>query len=233
MTRPVFAAAVLMWSFSAAANNTGGVFGPTVNEGHRSAQFRTAYDDDHRLANRLHYQSALDDDFMWRIVGQLRKSNDRTTDFDYLQGELFWQLPDAGEGWRQGLRFDLRYRNDDRPHQLGLNWMHEWDIAADWSTRFLLLTTAQFGDNDRAGLGLQARGSVTRRLPQRQSLSMSWFSDYGTTADTRSGSEQVHQLGPTYEFNATARWRVLIGALYGVTDATPDYTYRVWLTYGP
>ena len=50
-----------LFAFPAMAQNTGGVFGPVVNEGHRSAQYRLAIVPDAAggetaHAHRLHYQ---------------------------------------------------------------------------------------------------------------------------------------------------------------------------------
>ena len=59
---------------SAFAQNTGGIFGPVVNEGHSSLQYRATVDPnnsagDTGFAQRLHYQRAINTDFMWRVVG--------------------------------------------------------------------------------------------------------------------------------------------------------------------
>lgn len=207
------------------ASNTGGVFGPVVNEGHRSMQYRAAEADGDLFAQRLHVQAASSDNLMWRVVAQNREA-----DFDYLQGELFWQLSNLQDRWSHGLRIDLRYRDADRPHQLGLNWMHEVRWSDRWSARGLLLTTVQFGSERRSGVGVQLRGSVTRKMQADQSLSLSWFSDYGTTAQWRSGRRQLHELGPTYQVKLGQDWSLLGGALFGLTDAASDTTFRIWLT---
>lgn len=214
------------------ANNTGGVFGPTVNDGHQSFQYRAAITDDDAFAQRLHYQSALDDDFMWRLVGQTRKSPGESAEFDYLQAEVFWQLENIQDNWQHGVRFDLRYRDDSRPHQFGFNWMHQFSLDNGWFARVLLLTTTQFGENSRSGVGLQARGMIAKSVGTSSSWALSWFSDYGTTSNFRSGSEQFHQLGPTFVHDWGDGWRVQAGGLFGVTNATPERTYRVWLERG-
>ncbi len=212
------------------ANNTGGVFGPVVNDGHQALQYRGAITDDSDFAQRLHVEQALNDDFMWRVVAQTRKTPQRSTAFDYVQGELFWELPTAYSHWQQGFRFDLRLRDGDRPDQAGVNWMHQFQWAEGWSARALLLTTLQFGRNDRAGLGLQLRGSATKRFSRHLAASLAWFSDYGTTAETRGGSDQFHQLGPDVVLTAGNGWQLKGGVLFGLTSATPDATYRLWIS---
>ena len=77
---------ILLSPLYAMAQNTGGVFPPDVNEGHKSAQYRIAANlDNDRFAQRLHYQQAIDGDLMWRIVGQTRETATSDFDFDYVQ----------------------------------------------------------------------------------------------------------------------------------------------------
>ena len=72
---------LVLSTLSAAAQNTGGVFPPSVDEGHKSAQYRAAYNADNDNFNqRLHYQQAINGDFMWRIIGQTRET--ASSDFD-------------------------------------------------------------------------------------------------------------------------------------------------------
>jgi len=107
-------------SVTAAAQNTGGVFPPSVDEGHKSLQYRSAYNlENDNFAQRLHYQQAINGDFMWRIVGQTRETESSDFDFDFLQAELFWELSPEDTDYRHGVRFDARLRDDNRPHQVG------------------------------------------------------------------------------------------------------------------
>jgi len=104
------------------AQNTGGVFGPTVNQGHKSLQYRGAINPDNNFgetgfAQRLHYQQAINGDFMWRILG------------------LFWELSGNDDKHKTGLRFDARLRGDNRAEQLGLNWMNQFNFDGGWSAR--------------------------------------------------------------------------------------------------
>ena len=213
------------------ASNTGGVFGPVVNPEHQLWQYRVAYDDEsHALAQRIHFEASSSNHLLWRGLVQSRKTDQGTTRFDFVQGELFWQLGDLGAQWQHGLRFDLRLRDGDRPDQFGLNWMHQFALNEHWQARLLALTTRQFGSNARSGIGVQTRASLTRRINSQHSLALSIFSDYGTTVDWRSGSDQVHQVGPTWSLRTPGGWQLLLGYLGGITAATPDHNVRLWLT---
>ena len=121
--------ASLIYAPHAAAQNTGGVFPTQVNEGHKSLQYRAAIDPDNAqdefgFAQRLHYQQAINGDFMWRIVGQTQKTESSDFDFSFLQAELFWELSDDEDQHKTGLRFDARLTDGDRAEQLGVNWMN-------------------------------------------------------------------------------------------------------------
>lgn len=59
-TVSVMAGTVLLFSPFAFCQNTGGVFGPVVNEDHSSIQYRATYDPDSEgLAQRVHFQQSL------------------------------------------------------------------------------------------------------------------------------------------------------------------------------
>lgn len=225
------AVGALITAGSAAAQNTGGVFGPAVNAEHRSMQYRVTYDPDgDLLAQRFHYQQALDGDFMLRGVVQGRKTADSDLDFDYLQAELFWDLGEDGDSWRQGLRLDLRVRDDDRPSTVGLNWTNQWALAGSYRARFLVLTSVDAGDNARDGLFLQSRGSLVRRLGNGPLVGLEIYNSYGSTDRIPPFEDQRHQAGPILDASLGAGRSLYANVLFGLTEATPDAELRLWLT---
>ena len=221
------------FAYPSYAQNTGGVFGPVVNEGHRSFQYRLAFDPDNAnnttgFAQRLHYQQAINDDFMWRILGQTRKTGASDVDFDFVQGELFWQLGES-ENYQSGVRFDLRFRDGDRPDQIGVNWMHEFKLKNNWSSRFLLLSTAQFGDNSANGVFLQSRFRF-HKTTSFGGVGVESFSNYGNSRDIGSFDEQSHTIGPYLSNNLKNGWSTYFGGQFGVTDPSADAELRFWVT---
>lgn len=217
------------------AQNTGGVFPPTVSEGHKSWQYRWAVDPesangDTAFAQRLHYQQAINDDFMWRIVGQVRKTDDSDFDPDFLQAELFWEFSEAGADYTTGVRFDARLRDGDRPNQIGLNWIHAFKLKQGWSARAILLTSTQVGSNSNSGVNLQTRGRIAKRLEQGHTIGLEMFNSYGNSKNIGSFDEQDHTLGPIYSFPVSKKLSLFVGALFGVSDAAPDAQFRLWLT---
>lgn len=222
---------LLVCACGAVAQQTGGVFPPMVNEGHSSWQYRAAYNPDtDGFAQRLHYQQAIDGDLMWRILGQTRKTDSSDFDFDFLQAELFWELSGDDERYRSGFRFDARLRDNNRPHQIGWNWMNQFFFDDGWSARALLLTTYQFGNNAADGLGLGTRAQLVKRLSNGHSVGLEWYSAYGTTDDFADLDDQNHALGPVYSLPIAEGWSVFGGLLFGLTDASSDAEGRVWIT---
>jgi len=229
----LIASLVPIFFVSAYGSNTGGVFGPGVKEGHQSIQYRSAYDpDNHNFAQRLHYQQSTSENLMFRGIIQSRKvyQPDSDIEFDFFQAELFWQLEDVSTNWQQGLRFDARVRSDNRPHQIGLNWMHDFSLSPRVLARFLLLSSTEIGSNARSGINLQSRSSLNYRMNDSWTLSLEMFNNLGTTGNFNGLSNQNHQIGPALTGNLGDGWQIFAGVLAGVTDTTPDQSYRFWLT---
>lgn len=215
------------------AQNTGGIFPPTVNEGHKSAQYRITFNPDTEgFAQRAHYQQAINDDLMWRGLVQTRKTNDRDIDFDFVQAELFWELTDGEDAWKTGLRFDGRLRSEGRPGLIGVHWTNQFPLSENWTARFVTLSSFDVGDDARDGIFLQTRGNFYTKLESGQTLGVEYFNSYGSTSDFRDFEDQNHQVGPFTSFDVTDGVSVFTGALFGLTDASADSELRIWLTKG-
>ncbi|MEP1229414.1 MAG: transporter [Litorimonas sp.] len=211
------------------AQNTGGIFSPIVNEGHRSLQYRATFSDDDRSAQRVHYQDAINDDFMWRVVGQVI-SDGNNTDFDFLQGEMFWDLSDKNDKWAQGLRFDIRVRDDNRPNQFGLNWANEFKLSDRLQARALVFSTLQFGDNSANGIFLQTRGSLTYKATDKVNVGVESYNNYGSTNDFQFLKDSQQQIGPFVTFPVHKNTSIFLNALFGVSQSAPDTDLRFWVT---
>ena len=227
----LLALCVLAAPMSAFAQNTGGVFGPMVNAGHRSAQYRVAYDPETDLfKQRLHYQQALNGDFMLRGIVQTRGTESEDVEFDSVTGELFWQLSEDGARWRQGVRLDGTIQSDDRPAAVKLHWMHETLFAEQWRARAIFLTAVDVGKNARPGVFLQSRGQIARSFDGADQVGLEIYSVYGSTDDLRPLRRQSHQLGPYAAIGLPEGFSVMSRALFGLTEGTPDVNFGLWVT---
>ncbi len=221
----------------AAAQNTGGVFGPGVTEGDRTVQYRIGIDpdganDEAAIAQRIHYQQAINGDWRWRVVAQARKTNESDVDFDFIQTELAWQISPDGQDYQTGLRFDATLRDDDRAHQLGVNWINQWKLAEGWQARALTLTSVQVGNDARDGIFAQTRFNVSKKLDSGASLGVEMFNFYGYTGDIPDFEDQRHSVGPFISTKLTEDVSIFAGALFGITDASPDNELRLWVSRG-
>ncbi|MEM7328283.1 MAG: hypothetical protein AAF437_06045 [Pseudomonadota bacterium] len=226
-------ASVLAMAPTTLAQNTGGIFPPMVNEGHKSAQYRVAYNPDTEgLSQRVHYQQAINGNLMWRGLVSARKTDDSEVDFDFVQAELFWELSDDDDEWKTGLRFDARIRDDDRPGLVGVHWTNQFPITETWTGRFVALSAIDIGDDARDGMFLQTRGNLFTRLQSGQTVGVEFFNAYGSTDNFLDLDKQGHSVGPFASFPVVEDWSLFTGALFGLTDASADAELRLWVTRG-
>lgn len=213
------------------AQATGGVFGPVVRDGHRSLQYRAAYDpDSYAFAHRFHYQQALNGDLMWRAIVQARKTSDSDLDYDFFQGELFWDLTkDDAAAWQTGLRFDVRVPDEGRPSIIGANWMNQFTLSNDWKARLLVLGAFEVGSDARDGVLLQTRANLWKSLPNRSTYGIELFSVYGGTSDIVGFDDDQHAIGPFMTIPLSRNWAMFAGALFALDGDAPDSNLRLWL----
>lgn len=238
MSRVLLAGAALTcFTFPAAAQDTAGVFAPVVTEGHQSVNYRIAIDPeggpggDTGWAQRLHYQRAIDSRFMWRIVGQTRKTADSDLDFDYLQGELFIDMTeDDSAAWQTGFRIDVTVRDDDRPGGLGVHWTNQWNLGEGWRARGLVMTGVQAGDNAADGVFLQTRAQLFKTLENGHGVGVEMYNRYGSTESLGNFNSQNHKIGPIYNLPLGDGFSIYGGPLFGISDNSPDNEFRLWLT---
>ena len=225
----------VMASTTASAQNVGGVFPPTVNEGHQSVQYRLAFNDesnvsDFGFAQRLHYQRAINDDFMWRVIGQTRRTASSDVDLDFIGAELFWEFSDNEDDYKHGVRFDGRIRDDGRAEQLGFNWIHQWKLDDGWSARAILLTGLQVGENSADGVNIQTRTRLVKKLNSGFTVGFENYSNYGNTGDFGDFDDQSHTIGPVISVPVGNGFSIFGGPLFGISGAAPDVETRLWIT---
>lgn len=230
--------AILATAFAATtplamAQNTGGIFPPMVNEGHKSAQYRVTYDPDSEgLSQRVHYQQAINGNLMWRGLVSARKTDESDVDFDFVQAELFWELSDDDDAWKTGFRFDARIRDDDRPGLIGVHWTNQFPVTENWNGRFVALSAFDVGNDARDGVFLQTRGNLFTRLESGQTVGVELFNAYGSTDEILDLDKQGHSIGPFASFPVSDNFSLFTGALFGLTDASADAELRLWITRG-
>ena len=201
---------------AALAQNTSGVFGPVVDDGESGWEYRASFDpDDEDLNQRLHYQRAINGALRWRVVAQVRSTDDSDFDPDYLRGELVWQVTPDDQPYQSGFRFETRYRFDDRPGDVTVHWINQWKHIDNWTLRFLVGATQQIGNDPADGIFFQTRASATTALDTGPKLGLEWFGEYGSTSDWLGLDDQEHQIGPVAVWDLGGDWSLYTGALFG------------------
>jgi len=223
---------------SALAQTTGGVFGPNISAGDRTAQFRIATSPSEnggpeRWEARVHYQQALSETLRWRVV--LQGSDFETGDFEYnfLQAELQWQFRKADENspWASALRLDTRIvESDDGASRLGLNWTNQWNFENGWQFNNVVLTAREIGPDARDGIILELRNGVKYKLGPEMQIGVESFSALGRSNVLGSFKDQNHRIGPVVTGKLGDNTSYLAGVLFGVSDNARDVDFRLWLT---
>jgi len=225
--------ATLWLSSPASAQLTSGISGPEITEGARSVGYRAAYDPDQNgLAQRVHVDHALTGSFAVRGVIQARKTEARTVDFDYVQGELRWQATPDGARWASGLRLDVRLRDRGRPGQIALHWLNQVQLTDEVRARVSTIASMQTGSGRESGTFLQTRGELSRRLEGGVDIGAEIYNTYGRASDLLPLSEQSHLAGPFVSLPLTPSLTLRTSALVGLTSGSADATFRVFLTQG-
>ena len=220
----------------ASAQNVGGVFGPEVTPGSRALEFRTAFAPPSdgrpgRITNRLHYQQSVTDNLRLRAVVQGGDTNTSGFDFDLVQFEAQYQfVEDEDAGFDSAVRLDLLINDKGSPNLVSLNWTNDVPLGGGWTARALVLAQVQFGDNRNDGLFLQTRSSLRYQVNPRYNLQVQVFNAYGSTDDFPSFRDQSHSIGPAIAFKIGQGWSVEASTLFGLTNATADADFRVFLT---
>ncbi|MDJ0758990.1 MAG: hypothetical protein QNJ19_06295 [Woeseiaceae bacterium] len=216
----------LVWT-EASAQTMGGVYGPVVKEGHRSFEYRSAFDPDtDAFAQRVHYQHSLDSRFRWRIVAQARKTTESDVDFDFVQGEMLWDITDADKDWQTGLRFDFRLRDSGRPGRVAVTWTNQFRLQAGWTARLIGIADFEVGSGAGDDVGIQARANLYKTLSNGQRIGLELFSNYENQLDFFDLDEQRHQFGPFMTIPLKDDWHVTGGALFGLSKEAPDAVLR-------
>ena len=223
---------VCLFSPPVHAQNTGGIFPPMVSEGHSSLQYRVTYGiSAQAAAQRVHYQRSLNDALMWRVLAQLKHSEDSPADFQHVQGELFWDLSDKEDWWKTGFRLDARVRTSGATGMVGLHWTNQIRLADNWHMRAVFLSATDIGGDSPSGLGLQTRGNLFTTLPGGPTLGVEFYNAYGSTVEFKSLPDQKHQVGPFSFIPVGPNWTVFVGLLAGLTPGTETLDIRSWLNY--
>ena len=226
----VLALAVACFPGDALAQNAGGVFGPKVIPGRRAVDFRYTADDPATggaFVLRTHYEQAVGNNLMWRVVGQVRQTReDGEFEADYARADLFWYLGQPVRGWYTGLRFDAMVRAGNRPEQININWTNEWNLTDATIARFVVRVAPQFGAGAKESPLLETRSLLSHRLRSGAVIGLESYHPWGELSELDGIARAPTQVG-SYVTVPVGNMSVFTGVLFGFTDAAPDTTIRL------
>lgn len=217
-------------SLPARAQNTGGVSGPGVEAGTGAVGARIAFDPDSGdAAQRLFVETALSGALKLRGTLQTRTPGDGGMDFDHFRAELTWQVTPDDRRWQSGLRLDARLRNGKAPEEVAVRWLNEVRLSPATRLRLNAVASRDIGRGASGDIGLSTQADLEHALPDGPKLGLSLFSEYGPAGDIAPWHAQEHQLGPAIRFKLHDRLSVEAGALFGLTGASADTEFRLFL----
>lgn len=217
------------------AQNVGGVFGPKVAPGSKAIEFRAAIAPQSdgrpsRLTSRFHYQQSVTDNLRLRAVVQGADTNTSGFDFDLVQFEAQYQFLESDlNGFDSAFRLDVLL-GDDRPNLVSFNWTNDVPLNENWFARAVVLAQVQFGSNRNSGIFLQTRSSLRYKVNSNYNLQIQVFNTYGSTADFPAARNQNHSVGPAIAAKIGEGWSIEASTLLGLTNATSDVDFRIFLS---
>lgn len=215
--------------------NTSTVFSPNVTKGASAVEYRFAYDpnDDDAVAQRIHYQYGITDQWRLRGIFQLSSDSNESIEFQYFRLEAQWQfLKTAEAGWDSALRFELQIPDrNDYPYRARIAWAGAVDLDQWWELRGNVLLGREFGPERDSGLTVEGRAEVNYSISKHFTAAVDYFADINNTINTGSFNQQEHQLGPLLKAKVGDGWKGYAGALFGVSRTAPNVEYRFMISY--
>ena len=232
MLRLLVACACLCIATPAFAQNTTGVFGPTVDADDHNLVYRAAivFDDgDDSWGQRIHYERAVNDRFRPRIVVATRERGGNQVDLDFVRLEAVLQLTPDERKWQRGLRFEARMR-DEGAEEIRVNFANQWSLGDGWRARAILLNTLQVADRTNDELQFSTRLGVSRKLDGGARVGVHGFFGLGDTSGLNVLNDRVDsEAGPFVAFDISDNVDMYIGTLHALTDGSPDTQLRIFV----
>lgn len=213
------------------AQNTSGVFGPTVSANDHNFEYRVAadLDDGIQWAQRFHYERAISDNLRPRLIIATEETNGNEVELDFIRAELVWQITPDAQDYQAGMRFEGRVRTEGA-EEVRANFINQWSLGDGWRARAIFLNTLQVADKSNDNLQFSTRLGFSKKLPSGVRAGVHGFFDLGDSGDFQVLTEQVDsELGPFVSFDILENTELYIGTLHGVTEASPDTQLRIFI----
>lgn len=217
---------------------TGNVGSAGVTKGEQSVEGRLGLDDEGNAASRFHYDNALTDWYMFRLIGSFSKPDGEDWDLAGLTAENWFQWREEradNSGFNGGLRFAYTFAQDDGPDEAEVRLTLTDKFAGDWEWRSNLIAEMEAGDGSQGGVELEVRGQISRAVDLSALGSDDWrlglevFSELGNSRDLPGFDDQAHQVGPMVKISWDNGLFLQSAVRAGVTGGADDGMVKLFI----
>lgn len=214
----------------------GGISDAEVEKGVLLANAREVWGTDNEnlsLRNRQRQRLALDYGFSDSFASGLYVESSQVahghTRFNTLIWDNRFELATfEQDGFSGGFRIRYTYQNG-RPDNI-----HFRPLLAkrygNWELRFNPIFYSDLGADARSGLGLETRWRASYAyLPDHQ-IGIENFHDMGYFRDMNGFNRQSNELGLVLTGDFTPEWSYETGYARGMTNPSPDHTFKLFIT---
>ncbi|GGY39697.1 hypothetical protein [Parvularcula lutaonensis] len=232
MVRIALTVIALCLSTAAQAQNTAGVFGPIIKEGHKLAEYRFSsgepFDNLTPWAQRIFYEQSFNDRLMGRLEYQWRDQSEFTdAQFEFLRAMLWIDAGKLTENWHTGFRIDARVRDGGRPDDIALSWSNQFTLSEDTFARFVVMSLFNIGDGVDASPVIETRSSIFKRLDSGHSIGVELYDNLGQVNAFASFEKGRHEIAPVITWPVPGPYTLYTSVSFGLSDPVPDYGLRL------
>jgi hypothetical protein len=167
------------------------------------------------------------------VFGKLRKRPDGPLRYDATAWENIVEVAGEGRHWVDfGLYFEFALADeDDDPNELEWKLLFE-KLTGPLRNRLNVNFEEELGGEDEDSTKLEYAWQTKWRTGTPIEAGFEAFGELGEISDILPLDEQEHQLGPVLwgelELGPRSKFEIQVGWLFGLTDATPDGTFK-WI----
>ncbi|OGT76812.1 MAG: hypothetical protein A2W76_02320 [Gammaproteobacteria bacterium RIFCSPLOWO2_12_47_11] len=217
------------------------VYSPYVKKGELAIETRgntTIDDDNNKDGSQRHVfelEYGVTDWWKTAFVARLNKPGDGTLRYDSTAWENIIQLTEKGKYWLDAGLY-LEYKLAD-----------ESSVADKFETKLLfekpafgfrhtlnLVFEKEVGEHSKESVEFEYAWRTTKEIAEEIALGIEAFGGVGEIRNTKSLEDQEHRLGPVFYHEVEIGGMKIdynLAWLFGLTDASPDHTFRWQLEF--
>ena len=236
-------------SLALAASPVSNVGTAKVDKGEYSIEQRFGYTLDtpdesnhERLRLRQHFDYGFTDWYALRVITQQDKPYGDSLEWRSATIENRFQLFEKDvDGWDGGFRLSYAQADGDKtPHTLAMRLLAQSSFGQGWAWRANAVFEHDVGEDAESGVALELRTQLVKEIYRSQNehdwlqkvqFGGEMFNDFGSLKEQSDFNSHDHQLGPVLKLDFPDGRFMQIGYRFGVSDASPDHLFKVFVGY--